>query len=258
MYAKSRLTFSYYPGAELLRGIGRTTVADSKPLIDLRAIGCRRGRTTALHDVSLEVAPGEVLYVTGASGSGKSTLLALIHGDLEPTWGQGYVGAWAIHERRQLNLPRLRREVGMIYQDYRLLPRLTAIENIIFAIRAAELKVHPREALQRACARLEAVGLAGKGADYPGELSGGEQQRLAIARTLAVHPRVLLADEPTGNLDRRNASQVIALLTRIARMGTAVLIATHDRALVRRRSGRKVHLEGGLLIHPDPTPAVMH
>jgi len=146
----------------------------------------------------------------------------------------------------------------MIYQDYRLLPRLTAIENIIFAIRAAELKVHPREALQRACARLEAVGLAGKGADYPGELSGGEQQRLAIARTLAVHPRVLLADEPTGNLDRRNASQVMALLTRIARMGTAVLIATHDRALVRRRSGRKVHLDGGLLIHPDPTPAVMH
>jgi cell division transport system ATP-binding protein len=221
-------------------------------LIDLRAIGCRRGRTTALVEVFLEVAPGDVVYVTGASGSGKSTLLALIHGDLEPTWGEGYVGERAIHERRRLDLPRLRREVGMIYQDYRLLPRLTAVENIVFAIRSAGLHVHPSDAIRNAHARLEAVGLAGKAADYPGELSGGEQQRLAIARALAVHPRVLLADEPTGNLDRGNATQVIALLTRIARMGTAVLIATHDRALVQRRSGRKVHLDRGLLMHAAP------
>jgi len=229
-------------------------VGNSKPLIDLRAVACRRGRTTALAEVSLEVSEGEVVYITGASGSGKSTLLALIHGDLAPTRGLGYVGSWAIHDRRYLDLPRLRREVGMIYQDYRLLPRLTALENIIFAIRTAELQVHPVEALRRAGARLEAVGLAGKAADYPGELSGGEQQRLAIARTLAVRPRVLLADEPTGNLDRRNASQVIGLLTRVARMGTAVLIATHDRALVRRKSGRRLHLEDGRLLPSDPAP----
>ena len=146
----------------------------------------------------------------------------------------------------------------MIYQDYRLLPRLTAVENVIFALRSAGLQVDPAEAILNAHARLEAVGLAGKAADYPGELSGGEQQRLAIARTLAVRPRVLLADEPTGNLDRRNASQVMALLTRIARMGTAVLIATHDRTLVRRRSGRKVHLDGGFLQHPSRTQAIMY
>jgi cell division transport system ATP-binding protein len=198
------------------------------------------------------------VYITGASGSGKSTLLALIHGDIEPTWGQGYVHGRAIHERRRLDLPRLRREVGMIYQDYRLLSRLTAVENILFALRAAGLQVDPAEAILNAHARLEAVGLAGKAADYPGELSGGEQQRLAIARTLAVRPRVLLADEPTGNLDRRSASQVMALLTRIARMGTAVLIATHDRTLVRRRSGRKVHLDGGFLQQPSPTQAIMY
>jgi cell division transport system ATP-binding protein len=230
-------------------------VVDPKLVIDLRGVACRRGRSNALEHVSLEVAAGEVAFVTGPSGAGKSTLLGLIHGDLELAEGQGFVGGWALHDRRRLDLPLLRRAVGMIYQDYRLLPRLTALENIVFAIRAVELGMHRTEAISRAGAHLEGVGLADKAASYPGELSGGEQQRLAIARTLAVRPRVLLADEPTGNLDSWNAYEVVALLTRVARSGTAVVIATHDRALLRRSSGRRLRLENGMLLHPSQAVA---
>ena len=230
-------------------------MVDPELVIDLRGVACRRGQSNALEQVSLEVAAGEIVFVTGPSGAGKSTLLGLIHGDLEPAQGHGFVGGWALHDRRRLDLPRLRRAVGFIYQDYRLLPRLTAVENIVFAIRVAELGMDRNEAISRAGAQLEGVGLADKAASYPGELSGGEQQRLAIARALAVRPRVLLADEPTGNLDALNASQVVALLTGVARSGTAVLIATHDRALLRRSPGRRLRLEKGMLLHPSQAVA---
>ena len=203
-----------------------------------------------LREVSLEVMPGELVFVTGPSGAGKSTLLAIVHGDLKVSAGEVNVAGRNLHRRRWLSLPRVRREVGMVYQDLRLLMRLTALENIVFAVRATDLRLHPDEATRRSLGRLEAVGLADKRDSYPSQLSGGEQQRLAIARALAVRPRVLLADEPTKNLDSRNVAQVISLLSRIARTGTTVLVATHDQAFIRRKAAQTVQLDKGCLVAP--------
>ena len=225
-------------------------VGELAPAIDLWSASCVRGRVNVLREISLKILPGELVFITGVSGAGKSTLLGLIHGDLELASGEAYVGGHVLHERRQLDLPRLRREVGIVYQDYRLLPRLTALENVVFAVRACELRLDPLEALRRARAHLDTVGLAGRCSHYPSELSGGEQQRVAIARTLATRPRVLLADEPTGNLDQANSSHVTDLLAQIARAGTAVLIATHDPKLVLDGTGQHVQLEKGTLERP--------
>jgi ABC-type ATPase involved in cell division len=224
----------------------------SAPIIQLRGVVCRRGKTEALREVSLDVMPGELVFVTGPSGAGKSTLLAMIHGDLKANAGEVKVAGRNLLRRRWLNLPRIRREVGMVYQDLRLLPRLTALENVVFAVRASDLRLHPNEAARRALGRLEAVGLAENRDSYPGELSGGEQQRLAIARALAVRPRVLLADEPTKNLDGRNVAQVISLLTRIAGNGTTVVVATHDQGFIRRKAAQTVRLEKGRLVTTLP------
>jgi cell division transport system ATP-binding protein len=218
------------------------------PIIQMRGVVCRRGKGEALSEVSLEVMPGELVFVTGPSGAGKSTLLGIIHGDLRVSAGEVKVAGRNLHRRRWLDLPRVRREVGMIYQELRLLPRLTALENVVFAVRATEVRLHPSEAARRALGRLEAVGMADKRDCYAYQLSGGEQQRLAIARAIAVRPRILLADEPTKNLDRRNVAQVITLLTRIARSGTTVLVATHDQGFMRRKAAQTVQLERGRLV----------
>ena len=221
-------------------------------LVEMHGVVCRRGRTVALNDVSIEVGSGELVLLTGPSGAGKTTLLGIIHGDLKVSGGEACVAGQALHKRRRVNLTRVRREVGMIYQDLRLLPRLTALENVVFAVRATDLSLHPAEAVRRARGRLEAVGLEEKLASYPGQLSGGEQQRLAIARALAVRPRLLLADEPTKNLDAKNVSQVISLLTKIARSGTTVIVATHDQAMIRRRSDQQIELDRGRLVSAAP------
>jgi cell division transport system ATP-binding protein len=222
-------------------------VADGGRVIEIRSLVCKRGRNQALRDVNLDVVEGELVFVTGPSGAGKSTLLGIIHGDLRATAGEVKIVGRQLHRRRRSDLARVRREVGIVYQDYRLLPRLTALENVVFAVRVTDLRLHPSEAVRRARGRLEAVGLLDKVDAYPGQLSGGEQQRLAIARALAVRPRVLLADEPTKNLDGRNVAQVISLLTKIARSGTTVIIATHDQAVIRRGADQLVQLDKGQL-----------
>lgn len=228
-----------------------TAGAPRASLIEISRVVCKRGRTVALHDVSAQIGEGELVLLMGPSGAGKTTLLGIIHGDLRVSGGEVRVAGQALHQRRGKDLARLRREVGMIYQDCRLLPRLTALENVVFAVRATDLRLHPLEAERRARGRLEAVGLADKLTSYPSQLSGGEQQRLAIARALAVRPRVLLADEPTKNLDSRNVEQVISLLGRIAKSGTTVVVATHDQALIRRRSDQQITLEKGCLVAQD-------
>jgi ABC-type ATPase involved in cell division len=223
-------------------------VTDSGRVVEIRSLVSKRGKNQALRDVSIDVTDGELVIVTGPSGAGKSTLLGIIHGDLRPTAGEVRIVGRPLHRHRRSDLARVRREVGIVYQDYRLLPRLTALENVVFAIRVTDLRLHPSEASRRARGRLEAVGLSEKADSYPGHLSGGEQQRLAIARALAVRPRVLLADEPTKNLDSRNVAQVIALLTKIARSGTTVIIASHDQALTRRRADQLIQLDKGQLV----------
>ena len=226
-------------------------------MIEIRSLVCKRGRNQALRDVNLDVVEGELVFITGPSGAGKSTLLGIIHGDLRATAGEVKIVGRQLHRRRRSDLARVRREVGIVYQDYRLLPRLTALENVVFAVRVTDLRLHPSEAIRRARGRLEAVDLLDKVDAYPGQLSGGEQQRLAIARALAVRPRVLLADEPTKNLDGRNVAQVISLLTKIARSGTTVLIATHDQAVIRRRADQLIQLDRGQLASAEePSLAV--
>ncbi len=233
--------------------LGSQTVSREAPVIEggrvveIRSLVCRRGRNQALRDINLDVASGELVFITGPSGAGKSTLLGVIHGDLRVTAGEVRIVGRPLHRRRSSDLARVRREVGIVYQDHRVLPRLTALENVVFAVRVTDLRLHPAEAARRARGRLEAVGLSDKVDDYPGHLSGGEQQRLAIARALAVRPRVLLADEPTKNLDAKNAAQVIALLTKIARAGTTVVVATHDQAVIRKHADQVVRLDRGEL-----------
>lgn len=227
-------------------------ISPCKPIVDLQAIDCRHDTTRVLQEITLKAFPGEVVVVTGASGAGKSTLLGLIHGDHEVAYGEAVVAGQELHRRRRVDLPRLRRDVGMVYQDYRLIPVLTALENIVFAIRANDPAMARGAALRRAGEALNAVGLGDRAQAIPGHLSGGEQQRVAIARAFAVGPRVLVADEPTGNLDRDNAREIIALLAGAARRGTLVLIATHDPALLRDVAARTMHLDRGRVTTATP------
>lgn len=202
----------------------------------------------ALKNVSLHLAKGEFAFLTGPSGAGKSTVLRLIHMAERPTDGEVRVSGYSSKRMRRRELPQLRRRVGMVFQDFRLLRDRTASDNLAFALevtgaRRAEIK----NKVQRLLAQ---VGLAARAGAYPDELSGGEQQRIALARALIHDPVVLLADEPTGNLDERAARAVFDLIRNIHASGTAVLLATHDLDLVRRNSQlRVVELVEGAVVY---------
>ena len=202
----------------------------------------------ALKNVSLHLAKGEFAFLTGPSGAGKSTVLRLVHMAERPTDGEVRVSGYSSKRLRRRELPQLRRRVGMVFQDFRLLRDRTAWENLAFALevtgaRRGEIK----NKVQRLLAQ---VGLAARAGAYPDELSGGEQQRVALARALIHDPVVLLADEPTGNLDERSARAVFDLIRNIHASGTAVLVATHDLDLVRRNSQlRVVELVEGAIVY---------
>jgi cell division transport system ATP-binding protein len=201
----------------------------------------------ALRDVSIHVAKGEFVFLTGHSGAGKSTVLRLIYaGDL-PTDGEVRVAGHATHKLRGRDIPRLRRRLGIVFQDFQLLADRTAEENVAFALEVTGAR---RDFVAPKVARVLAqVGLAAKARALPHELSGGEQQRVAIARALVNDPFVLLADEPTGNLDERATRGVFQLLREINANGTAVVMATHDLDLVRQASYRTIELEGGAVVY---------
>lgn len=210
----------------------------------------------ALDDVSLHVRKGELAFLTGASGAGKTTVLRLVHMQTKPTKGEVRVSRFSSARIRRRDLPDLRRRVGFVFQDFRLLEEMTAAENIGFALECTgtpRKKIGPR--VQKLLAQ---VGLAARARSYPRELSGGEQQRVAIARALATEPLVLLADEPTGNLDERAANGVFDLFQRINASGTTVLMATHDAELIRRYPDiRVIELEQGRVVFDsaaDGTP----
>ena len=202
--------------------------------------------TTALKGVTLSVAKGEFLFVVGPSGAGKSTLVRLIYRDLVPTSGFVFVNGVNLAKLRPKTVPYLRRHIGVVFQDFKLLPRKTAYENVAFAMRAVGASA--REISRRVPATLELVGLAGKEDAYPSELSGGEQQRVALARAIANHPLVLVADEPTGNLDPATSRGILQLLFEINRRGTTVLMATHAKALVDSARRRVVALDRGRIV----------
>ena len=203
----------------------------------------------ALDALDLEIEKGEFVFLVGASGSGKSTFLRLILRETTPTTGRVYVAGKEINKLSSWKVPKLRRQVGTVFQDFRLLPNKTVSENVAFALqvigksRSEIAKVVPET--------LEMVGLEGKGHRMPDELSGGEQQRVAVARAFVNRPMILIADEPTGNLDPATSVGIMKLLDRINRTDTTVVMATHDSTIVDQMRKRVIELEGGLIVRDE-------
>ena len=205
--------------------------------------------TDALRNICLTVPEGDFLFLVGASGAGKSSLVRLLIREEKPTRGQLLVHGQDLGSLRRRHLPYFRRKVGLVFQDFKLLPRMTIHENVAFALQA--LGESRRVIAHEAEAALETVGLAGMERSYPCELSGGEQQRVAIARALVHRPRLVIADEPTGNLDPETAWEVTQILSRINADGVTVLIVTHNREIVDLMRRRVVALERGQIIRDD-------
>ncbi len=204
------------------------------------------GGVTGLDDVSLSIESGEFVFLVGASGSGKSTFIRLLIRELEVTEGRLMVGARDLTKLNRKKIPYLRREIGCVFQDYKLLPRRTVYENVAYAL---EVTGDPPRSIRRKVPEMIAlVGLAEKASRYPNELSGGEQQRVSIARAFVNHPALLIADEPTGNLDPETSIGIMQLLYRINRTGTTVVMATHDRDLVDKMQMRVIELQSGKLV----------
>src|ERR687897_104523 len=202
--------------------------------------------TIALERVNLGIDSGEFVFLVGASGSGKSTIVRLILKEMEPSAGAIYVNGTRLSSVPRRGSPRLRRGIGCVFQDFKLLPNKTAAENVAYAM---EVTGQKRRAIRtRVPQILELVGLGGKKGAYPGQLSGGEQQRVSIARAFVSQPPILIADEPTGNLDPDTSVGIMQLLHRINRIGTTVLVATHDREMVDVMRKRVVALEEGRVV----------
>ncbi|HUG87201.1 MAG TPA: cell division ATP-binding protein FtsE [Actinomycetota bacterium] len=197
----------------------------------------------ALEDVSVDIGKGEFVFIVGPSGSGKSTFIRLLLKEEEPTRGAIYVAGKNINTLSSWKVPYLRRNIGTIFQDFKLLPDKTVFENVAFAL---DVIGKPKPVIQKRVPEiLTLVGLGGKLENYPDELSGGEQQRVSIARAFVNRPLILLADEPTGNLDPSTSVEIMKLLDRINRTGTTVIMATHDNAIVDAMRRRVIELEDG-------------
>ncbi|MFD7644237.1 cell division ATP-binding protein FtsE [Kitasatospora sp. NPDC059795] len=200
----------------------------------------------ALDNVSLEIEKGEFVFLVGSSGSGKSTFLRLCLREERPSTGDVYVLGKDLGKLSNWKVPHMRRQLGTVFQDFRLLPNKTVGQNVAFAL---EVIGKPKSAINKVVPEvLDLVGLGGKEERMPGELSGGEQQRVAIARAFVNRPMLLIADEPTGNLDPQNSVGIMKLLDRINRTGTTVLMATHDQAIVDQMRKRVIELDKGLLV----------
>jgi cell division transport system ATP-binding protein len=200
----------------------------------------------ALEDVSLNVKAGEMVSIVGQSGSGKTTLVKLLTGEERADKGQMVVGEWDITNINRSQVPYLRRQIGVIFQDFKLLPKKTLAENVAFALQVCGQK--PARIKKIVPSVLKIVGLEGKKDRYPHEVSGGEGQRVAIARALVHQPKILLADEPTGNLDSINANEIIDLLLKINNFGTTVVLVTHNREIVNRLQKRVITMDNGRII----------
>lgn len=210
----------------------------------------KRGGRLALEDVSLHVDPGEFVFLVGHSGAGKSTLLKLILREVLPSEGKVFVDGKDVARLRRSQVPYLRRQMGVIFQDFRLIPTMTVYENVAFAMHVTN--VGAKQIRDRVDYMLELVHLEDKANSYPDYLSGGEQQRVAVARALAHTPKLVIADEPTGNIDPELSLEMMKLLERVSGMGITVLVVTHEHELVRRFQQRVVTLENGRIISDVP------
>ncbi|MCI9378389.1 MAG: cell division ATP-binding protein FtsE [Eubacterium sp.] len=200
----------------------------------------------ALNDVNLEIREGEFVFVVGDSGSGKSTLIKLLLKELEPTEGAITIGGRKLHTIRHKQVPKFRRNIGVVFQDFRLLKDRNVYDNVAFAQRVIGASV--RDSRKKVPQMLSMVGLAPKYKSFPRELSGGEQQRVAIARALVNRPKILLADEPTGNLDATNAWEIMKLLEEINERGTTVIVVTHNMEIVKVMGKRVITIKKGVVI----------
>lgn len=205
--------------------------------------------TKALKGVSLRIDDGEFVFLVGQSGSGKSTIIKLITGEIACTEGRLMVNGYNLNNIKPRQIPYMRRTLGIIFQDFRLIEKKTVYENLAFAMRA--IGASNKEIKRRISYVLELVGLDQKADRYPGEISGGEQQRVAIARALVNNPSMIIADEPTGNLDPKRSLEIMMLLERINDLGTTVLVVTHEKSLVNRFAKRVVAIENGRIISDE-------
>ncbi len=203
----------------------------------------------SLVDVTFKVNPKEFVSIVGRSGAGKSTLVKLLIAEEKPTKGRVIFGHYDVGKLKSTELPKLRRHIGVVFQDFRLLPTKNAYENIAFALEVAGRKHNEIGDLVGEV--LDLVGLSGKGESFPHELSGGEKQRVAIARAMVNRPDVIVADEPTGNLDPMNTLEIINLLTQINELGTTVILATHNKDVVNQLGKRVIVLENGRIVRDE-------
>ncbi len=208
-----------------------------------------KGSVVALREASVDIGKGEFVFLVGASGSGKSTFIRLLNKEEAPDKGRIFVAGKDIGTLSRWKVPYLRRNIGCVFQDFKLLPKKTVAENVGFAL---EVIGRPRQVIQKQVpAILELVGLAHKVDNFPHELSGGEQQRVSIARAFVNRPLILLADEPTGNLDPATSVGIMRLLDRINRTGTTVVMATHDRGIVDTMRRRVIELDRGVIVRDE-------
>lgn len=202
--------------------------------------------THALNGIDMHIDDGEFVFLVGQSGSGKSTIIKLLTGELKPTSGSILVNGYKLESIKRSSIPYLRRTLGVIFQDFRLIENKTVYENVAFAMRV--IGASNKEIKKRVPYVLELVGLENKGRRLPNELSGGEQQRVAIARALINNPTMIIADEPTGNLDPARSFEIMLLLEQINALGTTVMVVTHEKSLVDRFTKRVVAIEEGRVI----------
>ncbi|MFI3231248.1 MAG: cell division ATP-binding protein FtsE [bacterium] len=204
-------------------------------------------KTDAITNMSLDIMQGEFVFIVGSSGSGKSTFMKMLLKEVEPNYGEIYVDDKPLTQIKRKDIPTFRRNIGVVFQDFRLLPNKNVFENVAFAMEVIEapVKLIKRNVL----ATLMMVGLAHKSSVYPHELSGGEQQRVALARAIINKPSILLADEPTGNLDPNTAREIMALLTQINERGTTVIVITHAKDIVDQMKKRVITLSKGVVVN---------
>ena len=196
---------------------------------------------TALQGVNVHIEPGEFVYIVGPSGAGKSTLIKLIYREEKATSGEVIIDGTNLGEVKERKVPYLRRKVGVVFQDFKLLPKKTAYENIAFALEV--IQEHPSKIKDRVMNVLELVGLKGKASSFPHELSGGEQQRVSIARAIVNNPKIVIADEPTGNIDPETAWDILNTFEEINSRGTTIIMATHSKEIVNKRKKRVIAID---------------
>ncbi|RKQ35567.1 cell division ATP-binding protein FtsE [Oceanobacillus halophilus] len=204
---------------------------------------------TALNGVSVDIQQGEFVYIVGPSGAGKSTFIKLIYREEKPSGGSIIINDINLAEIKEKKVPYLRRDIGVVFQDFKLLPKLTVYENIAFALEVIEES--PRNIRKRVMEVLEVVGLKNKARFTPNELSGGEQQRISIARAIVNHPKIVIADEPTGNLDPDTSLDILRTLESVNDSGTTIIMATHSKEIVNRFKKRVIAIEDGIIARDE-------